>query len=173
MNLLKTIVASLLMAGAACASPIFTLLPTGALTGVPGEALSIQFNLTSDNDYWISVIGVTTEQETNPSLGVFDDLTYTQGGPAGIILWVNGPSFTGVLGNYTIDSIAPVGATNTGAFWLLYETYTDDPLTCVDCLVGSDLAFADFTVDVVPAPEPATVALTAAALAVLVVRRKR
>ena len=173
MKLFRTLSTGLLLCGIMTAAPIFRLLSDEDLKGSPGETIPIQFEITSDNDFWISVIGSTTLNETNPLLGIYEDLTYTQGGPTGILLSVNGPAFSGLLGTYTIDPSAPIGALNSGSLALLIEIFSDNPLTCGDCLIGSSSNdTANFTVEVVPTPEPATIGISAAVLAGLYLRRR-
>ncbi len=165
---------------AAWAAPRFTLSPP-TVSGAPGQTVGWGFSLTSDDLYWISVLGSYLEFETNPGLGVYIDRIGPLGGPVDFSLapganpWIQTFSPEGVtgVGAFLIDAAAPVGALNMGELVVLVDYFTDNPLTCGSCQTGSGEFRQAFGVSVSDVPEPATMALSGLGLVVAALWRRR
>lgn len=158
------------------AAPVFTLDPNDPVrSGAPGTSVTWGLSVAPDSAEWIAVTASFVLAESNPSLGFYVDLIGSQGGPTGGVLPPSPqPDWLTDLGQYFIDPFAPVGALNTGNIRILYERFSDDPSTCVNCYLGSGEADLDFTVnvDAPPVPEPGTWLLTISAAAAILVRRR-
>lgn len=156
------------------AAPILTLTNPNPV-GNPGGTVQWTFTLTSDPTKWISVIGSNLTEESNPSLGQYSDNIGLLGGPVNFSLAAGAPTWTGdIAGFYEISPLAFPGAINQAKLTIQYEEYSGDPLSCVDCLLGSSTLSADVSVAVNAVPEPSTILFIPVGLAGLAwTRRKR
>lgn len=80
-----------------------------------------------------------------------------------------GPGPCGLY-EFTWDLDAPINAENLGTFVLSAEWWTGDPLSGGQFITGADDTFAEYRTQVI-VPEPVTVVLAGAGLAVLWLRR--
>ncbi len=185
-------VACLLSASTLFAEPIVTLTPGpgGSGPALPNQAVGWGFSVTGDSTYWISFTSSFILSESNPSLQlIYVDLIGMQGGPSSGVLapgasWqqdyvANMFGATG-LGFYTINGLAPAGATSSGTIRVQYERFTANPLECDgSCQVDEPAQFKDlaFTVAVASensaVPEPSTWAMLAAGVGALAIGRAR
>jgi hypothetical protein len=155
------------------AAPVLTLENTHQ-SAPPGQTVSWNFTLTSDNDFWISVVSSFLEFETNPSLGSYTDNIAFLGGPVDFSLAPEANDWTDVLGSFLINPFALPGSLNEAEVVVLIEYFSGNPLTCGDCYVSAGELRSAISVGVSDVPEPATVALTGATLlAALIAKRKR
>ncbi len=147
----------------AWANPVFTL-ENPNISGNPGQSIGWGFSVIADPSNWISFTGSFLSGESNPALGIYEDRIGLQGGPMDFVLapgsnsWIqNFTLLTGEgVGAYTLDPFAAIGAVNTGLLTVLYDVFSDNPNTCVDCYVGSNSLSANFSVSVSDVPEPST-----------------
>jgi hypothetical protein len=175
------------MLGAVCltAAPVVTPYPSSAVVGLPGTIVGWGFQVTPDATEWISFTGSLTLNETNPALGFYLDLIGTQGGPAtsGVLppspepVWEKEfdlNTFQG-LGLFAISLSAPMNAVNSGDIRILYERYSDNPVTClVGCYIDSGFVDVPFSVTVGdPVPEPSTWQLLLLGVSALSVRLRK
>ncbi|WP_031497569.1 PEP-CTERM sorting domain-containing protein [Bryobacter aggregatus] len=177
MKIIQKLSLLFLMSTAVHAAILLQISPSPVLGGSAGTTVGWGFSLTSDPQFYISVIGSELLQETNPTLGSYVDWIGVQGGPVNFSLapntapWIQDFDFslgTGI-GAYTFDPAAPASATNSGQIRILFEYYSDDPLSCGSCFVGSASATAAFQLvvtDPPQVPEPSTVVLSALGLGV-------
>lgn len=175
-NLLLTFV---LCVSVTMAAPVFgTLTP---LSGPPGSAAGWGIDITPDANDWISFTGSFIVVESNP-IGFYGDFLGSLGGPDSGVLapstaesWLapfDFPNSIG-LGYYSFDPAAPNGALTFGAIRVLYERFSDNPLTCGDCFIESNYVDLLFTASVADeVPEPTTTFLSAAGLALFFARRR-
>lgn len=168
-------------AGPAYADSLLALSPMdGVVSGAPGQTVGWGFDLTADSTNWTSITGSFILFDSNPGLGLYSDFIGPQGGPSGGVLPPAAPDWmesfdagaaTG-LGSYAISSLASAGQSDSGAFLVEYETFSDNPATCGSCFVSSGTFVENFTVNV--APEPSSFSFAAAAiLAALAARRAK
>ena len=157
-----------------------TLTPA-TVSGAPGTTTGWGFELLNDTSNWI-VINSVTDSGFNPAFGTFTEYaasSFFVFAPNSIAP-VGFPFSLSTLEGFGQFAIAPgvtVGDFSTGSFRVGYDTYSSDPL--VDFGAGFitgdnyfDISFA--RVDAVaPIPEPATVALSGAALLALLSVRRR
>ncbi|MBL8176159.1 MAG: PEP-CTERM sorting domain-containing protein [Bryobacterales bacterium] len=178
----------LLLSGSLAAAPVFTLdPPDGAISGPSGSTRGWGFTLTSDDSRWLSVVASLILTESDPSLGFYQDFIGGLGGPVNFTLPPNDPAwqlqydeptFEGV-GAFTFDAAASLGAVNSGLLRVIVEAYAADPATCGGACLEETLVFdvpfsASVTEDPGPdVPEPASVSLTALALAATAWRLRR
>jgi hypothetical protein len=170
-----------LVGGGLYAAPIVTLQPA-EITGTAGSVVGWSVEVTSDPLQWITFTSSFVLVETG-SLGSYQDFLGPIGGPSdGFLAPNSGPwlldynfaSQTG-LGAYFIDPLVVVGASASGTIRILYEAFTDDPLTCGDCYFGSGSLDVDYsvTVSAEPVPEPATAGCVIGAALLLIGLRKK
>jgi hypothetical protein len=184
--------ACLLSAPTLFAEPIVTLTPgpNGSGPALPNQAVGWGFSVTGDSTYWISFTSSFILNESNPSLQmIYVDLIGMQGGPSSGVLapgasWqqdyiANMFGATG-LGFYTINGLAPAGATSSGTIRVQYERFTANPIECGgSCQVDEPAQFKDlaFTVTVASetssVPEPSTWVMLAAGVGALAIGRAR
>ncbi|MDX2150249.1 MAG: PEP-CTERM sorting domain-containing protein [Bryobacteraceae bacterium] len=173
MTLLYT--AALAIAGAA---PLITLNSAG-IRGYAGRTTGWSATVQADSSEWISLSGTFLYNESSPLIGTYIDIAGGLGGPVNFSLapgapdWVltfSGPA-TG-FANYAIDAFAPPGAVNQAILRVLYEGFSDDPLTCGFCQTTSSFVDLPVTVEVAPVPEPGSALLVAAGAAAMAWRRK-
>lgn len=180
---LLSVALALLLSAFAAAAPMITLdPPSGNITGLPGETVGWGFRVTADTNEWIAFVGSFLLFESDPGIGVYEDLIGSKGGPVNGVLSPGSPvweeSFDYAqglgLGAYAIAPLAPVGSVNRARLFVLYERFSQDPSVCEDCLLGSGELTADVGVTVGEIPEPGTMSLVAAAaLALFAVQRRR
>lgn len=183
----KSFLISLLLAGSLAAAPVFTLDPTsGAISGPAGSTRGWGFTLTSDSSRWLSVVGSLLLTESDPSVGFYQDYIGGLGGPVNFALPPNDPDWhlnfdeaTGDgVGSFTFDPGASLGAVNTGILRVIVEAYAVDPAICGGACLEETLLFdlsfsATVTADPGPTvPEPASLSLTAIALAAVAWRAR-
>lgn len=182
---------SLLWIGAAVslpAGPVFTITPSGDISGAPGSTIGWGFTITNDRDY----IEITSAQYCvnpvnfplvcNPSaLGTFTDFIsqfndIIVGPPGGTDPTSVSQNFDPVLltgvGSFAINPGASIGDGDAGQLVLTYNLTDLDPSDPNKMSLGTDLVLsADASVSVVTssAPEPGTAGLIFAALAAMAV----
>ena len=169
-----------LLAGSLAAAPVFSLDPVdGAITGPAGSTRGWGFTLSSDPNRWLSVIASLLLTESDPSVGFYQDYVGALGGPVNFVLAPGEPdwhldfneAFLEGTGGFTFDPAAPLGAINSGTLRVIIEAYFDDPAVCGAACLDETLTFdLDFSAKVAEdpgpdVPEPATLSLTALALA--------
>jgi hypothetical protein len=157
-------------------SPIvFSLLPAnGAISGAAGSTIGWGYSITNnDPTLWLEISGLSADpfQHATADASPFDFPIL-----APLATWTvqyNPATFAGLF-QITWDPTAPAGFTNTGFFTLSGNFFDADPLA------GGN--FVDFAADQVAAysatvtaavPEPGTLTLLSAGLAVAFVRRRR
>lgn len=167
-------------AGRLSADPLLTLTPSPDLSGAPGSTVGWGFTIVNDTPYYLEfsssefcvapVILTPAVSCTPPVTGVFNDIIV---GNDPIIAPNSSLSedfdpvgFTSGLGYFDIDPDAAYPSSDVGQIVLLYDGYDVDPRggNYTQFLYSVPLA-ADASVTVTP--EPATVALMAAALSIL------
>ncbi len=170
----------LVVAAAASAAPKLTLDPAnGALAGEPGQTVGWGFTLVNSTSDYLSVTGTSLLNETNPSLGTYEDFIGTEGGIFA------GSTFPGLswkqafdpvnargLGEYILPSSAIPGQSDSGIFLVQYDLFSGDPSLCGSCYVASSTLEAPFRV-AVPAPEPGSFGLLLIAVAMGLARLRR
>lgn len=173
---------TLIVGGAAHAAPlVFNLVPSGSLTGAPGQTIGWGYEVQADPTDWISFTGsqILTESQTN--FGLYLDFLGAPNTPGANNLapgsYTSSLEFDNALGTglgaYTISPLVQIGDFNEGTLLVLFERYSADPEVCGSaCLLGSDYALLDFTVDA-QVPEPASIALVGGSLVLLGVVRAR
>jgi hypothetical protein len=173
------------------AATVFTLTPSGDVSGGPGSTVGWGFTITNDADY----VQITSAQYcVNPvsfpalcnesGLGTFNDFISVDndiivGPPGGTDPSSVSQSFDPILltgvGGFDIDGGAPVGAGDVGELVLTYDLTNLDPNDPNAVSLGTDLvlsANASVTVTGGGVPEPGTAGLMLVALAGLVVGRR-
>jgi len=153
--------------------------PDGVVQGTPGSIVGWGFTLTADDTNWISVVTTALVDETNPSVGTYNDFAGPLGGPVNGVMAPGAASWTLPfdlidrlgLAAYVISENTVIGAVDTGVIDLNYELFSADPNTCPTCATGFADVQAPFEVDVVApaaaAPEPEPEWLLGAALLLL------
>jgi hypothetical protein len=166
---MKALLLTLLFASAACPATLSILNPN--LSASAGNSADWQFQVTPSDSLFYTYVSSFLVDETNPSIGVYSDNIGLLGGPQDFVLPPSFGTWSGIAGTYTLDPAATVGALNLATLRVLYESYTDDPLTCGNCFAGSD--FRDFAVSVTvaPVPEPGSIWLMVAGGAGILLRR--
>jgi hypothetical protein len=174
-------------AGRLSASPMLTLTPSPDLSGAPGSTVGWGFTIVNDTPYFLEfsssqfclapVILTPAVSCTPPVTGVFNDIIV---GNDPIIAPDSSLSedfdpvgFTTGLGYFDIDPDAAYPSSDVGQIVLIYDGYNQDPTSggnYTQYLFSVPLA-TDASVTVVP--EPATVALMAAALSILALMGRR
>jgi hypothetical protein len=165
--LLLLVLGALALPGA----PLIQLIPgDGGVETTPGSITGWGFRIVSDQTEWITFIGSFLTNESNPTLGFYQDLIAVQGGPSGFLApgapdWVQEFNFnagTG-LGAYIIDPFAqPDGLPNTAQLYVLYERFSDDPSVCSECFLSSGEVVLEVSAAAVPestVPEPGSLTL--------------
>jgi hypothetical protein len=160
--------------------PAATLTLTPAtISGAPGTTTGWSYSLDNDTANWI-VINSVVDSGFNPAFGTFTEYAasnFNVVAPGTIFSETFNLSLLQGFGQFDIAPGATIGDFSIGSFLVGFDTYSSDPL--VDGGIGFisglgtfDISFA--RVDAVdPVPEPATLALTGAALlAVLSFRRR-
>ncbi|MBI4902149.1 MAG: PEP-CTERM sorting domain-containing protein [Acidobacteria bacterium] len=171
---MKLFVLTLLAAAALPAAPLFTITPSGGISGRPGDTIGWGFSITADPTDWVTFISSFPLLETNPLLGIYTDLLGGAGGPGNGVLAPGSPAWNGQLAEYVIDPLASANDFNTGIIVVLYETFSADPVVCLGCRTGEGELFADFSVTVTnETPEPGTLGVAGLALLLLSFRRRR
>ncbi|MCU0227442.1 MAG: PEP-CTERM sorting domain-containing protein [Bryobacterales bacterium] len=183
-RILTLSLAILMAAAAAVAAPILTLSPSsGNISGEPGSVTGWGFTLTSDSNEWITVVSSFLLFESNPDLGFYDDFIGLQGGPSDGVLAPGDPAWTQAfdpnqgfgLGAFFLSPLANLGDRNDAQLIVLFERFSADPTTCVDCNLGSgEFTFnVSITADTNPVPEPGALWLVALSLGAIGLFRKR
>lgn len=162
-----------LLAGTMSATTFTTLPASGLITGAPGQTVGWGFSATNDNfTQSLSFSQSVLIGETNPLLGVYNDLIGQQGGPDNYSVdlgqtWSEGfsnGSLTG-LGFFTIDPHAAIGSSDSGYIRVFYNFADSTP--------GSiDVPFI-VTVQAASVPEPGSCWMVIAGGALIVLRRVR
>jgi hypothetical protein len=178
---MKTLLAlTLILTGAAFAAPVITLTPSNHLVAEPGRTTGWGALIQPDPTDWISFTGSQVLFESNAGFGFYQDLIGGIGGPAsgalapGLTTWelaFDETLVTGV-GSYTISPLASIGDFSEGTLIVFFERFSDNPLTCQGCLIGSDFATFDFSVRA-DVPEPASLLLVGAGAVLIGVGRGR
>jgi hypothetical protein len=163
------------------AGPVLTLLPSGDLSGGPGDVLGWGFSITNDANY-IEIsgaffcTGVVNYPSScgSPLLGTFEDYISnfndiivgnpTGTDPATVSYLFDITAQTGI-GSFTVDPGAG-GGTDSGEIVLSYYEYDLDPNDPDrNRLGGEQYMSAEASVDVVP--EPATAGMLGGALLIM------
>lgn len=180
---LRSFALALVLTACSMAGPILTLDPSaGNLLGSPGATVGWGFRISADSSEWISFVTSFLLFETEPGIGVYEDLIGPKGGPVDRVLspgssdWVESFDLSqGLgLGAFEVAPFAPLGTVNRAQLIVFYERFSDDPSLCPDCFLGSGELQANVGVTVGEIPEPGTWSLVvAAALGVWLRGRRR
>jgi hypothetical protein len=155
-----------------------TLTPD-TISGVPGSTVGWGFSLNNDTADWIVINGVAANG-FNPAFGTFTEFAasnFIVVAPNEIFSQsFNLPLMQG-LGQFAIAAGAAPGDFSTGSFQVGFDRYSSDPLVnggagFIDGLGSFQVPFARVNAGD-PVPEPATLALTGAALVALLTLRRR
>jgi hypothetical protein len=187
---MKTIFLGLmLLASAVWAAPTYSLIPSdGTISGTPGSVIGWGFDIQGDATDWVSIVGASLLNETNP-LGTFNSYIDFYGGPVDFAIppgteWTMtfsaGPFpviGTGV-GEYAISNTAIIGSQDTGQVVIDYDLFDGDPLqggnqlntTPLELLTANG-ALPSFTINVV-SPEPASWIVCAGGLIAIAALRR-
>ena len=165
-----------LVAAPAIATPLtysFETIPTnGIVAGAPGDVLGWGYQIENkDPVNWLVVTGLTAGSflHGTPDASVFDFPILAPGLALSVPFDAN--AGTGLY-KLTWDANAPLGFTNTGAFTIAAEWWSDDPFLGGAFIQTADIEVQSYSVAVsntTSVPEPATVVLTG--LGGLILRR--
>jgi hypothetical protein len=183
----RLVLVAILLAGAVSAGPVFTITPSGDVSGAPGSTVGWGFTITNDTDY----IEITSAQYcVNPvsfplvctpsGLGTFNDFIsqfndIIVGPPGGTDPTSVSQDFDPILmtgvGSFVIDPGASGG--DAGQIVLTYNVTDLDPNDPNAVTLGTDLVLSANASVNVSTPEPGTAGLIFLALAGLGVARRR
>ena len=142
---------------------------------IAGQTASWTFQASADPAVYLTFTDSFLLFETNPSIGTYMDSIGAWGGPVNFALPPASGIWSDVLGSFSIDALAAIGAKNDATLRVLFETHSGDLPTCDSCFVSS--GWEDVTVSVTvaqtPTPEPASMLLFAAAGALAAFYRRR
>lgn len=193
MRLARWIAVATLVIGAPAvhAEPVttfgFTLLPAdGAITGAPGETIGWGYSLSNYSlTDWLLVGFPSADPFVNatPDASVFD-FPILAPGETRVVAYT--PASDGAFGSglyqITWNETAPIGTIETGSFTLSADFYDADPFDFESEQIAQFLREAipqtvTYSASVIPAPtsvpEPATLVLTGAGLALASIARRR
>jgi hypothetical protein len=179
MNLksLQLFAAAVLLAASLPAATL-TLTPD-TVSGASGSTVGWSYSLDNDTANWI-VINSVVSSGFNPAFGAFSEFAATNFNvvaPGTVFSEAFDPTLLLGLGKFDIAPGATVGDFSTGSFLVGFDTYSSDPLADggVGFIDGRGIFEISFArVDAIEqVPEPATVALTGAALVALLRFRRR
>ena len=185
-RLLSLTALAVALTGVLAAAPVLTLDPSnGVVSGAPGSTVGWGFSLSNDSGFLVPSLVVFCEGAFNagctPTFGTFTDFA------AQFQLNVVGPTVTEAfnnmtqqgIGSFTINANAPVGVTDVGTIFLVYDTFSCD-ITDTNCnptqTAFSQLLSAPVSVQVVSAaavPEPGSGGMVVIGVALLVVGLRR
>ncbi len=155
-----------------------TLTPA-TISGAPGSTVGWSYSLVNDTANWI-VINSVVDSGFNPAFGTFTEFAATNFNvvaPNTIFSEAFSLPLLQGFGRFDIAPGATAGTFSSGSFQVGYDTYSSDPnlnggLDFISGLNTFQISFARVDASA-PVPEPATVALTGAALVALLSFRRR